>query len=72
MLGDYRITPVTANGVACDGVAVDEDGAWLGKVVTGPNGEGTVVTEVVRVADSAGDWIPAPADWRQLVLERLP
>ncbi len=68
---DHRIKPVTVYGQECDGVYMDERGAWLGKVTMGPNSSGRVVIDVERIMDSKGNFIPAPDNWRDLVVERL-
>ena len=71
MMEDYRIQPVMVEGQAYDGVLVDEQGAWLGTVTTGPDASGRVVTDVERGVDRNGKYLPAPGTWRELVLEQL-
>ena len=68
---DYRIQPVMVEGQAYDGVLVDEQGAWLGTVTTGPDASGRVVTDVERAVDRNGNLLPALDTWRDLALEQL-
>lgn len=71
MVEDYRIKPVVVEGQECDGVYVDERGAWIGTVTTGPDARGTIVTDVVPIKNRMGERIPAPHNWREHVVERL-
>ena len=60
---DYQIKPVTIEGfVDADGVYENQQGAWLGEI----NGE-----IVQPYADEDGDFIPAPENWRELVIKEL-
>lgn len=58
----YRIQPIEVEGAAdADGVWVNSDGAWLGEIID----------EHVEVYSDEGDYIPAPANWQELVVEEL-
>lgn len=60
---DYRIIPVSVEGFAdADGVYENQYGAWLGEF----DGEA-----VQPYADEDGGYIPAPANWRDLVIEEV-
>ena len=60
---DYQIKPVTVEGFAdADGVYKNEYGAWLGEC----DGE-----TVMPYCDDAGDFIPAPENWRDLIVKEL-
>jgi hypothetical protein len=71
MMEEYRIHPVATEERTCDGVYVDSIGAWLGKVVTAHDTSGHEVTNVEPVMNATGGRVPAPANWRDLVIERL-
>lgn len=59
---EYIIQSVEVEGAAdADGVVVNNDGAWLGEVVDGS----------VELYSDEGDYIPAPANWQELVIEEL-
>lgn len=61
---DYQITPIDIDleGYAdANGVHVNEQGAWLGKV------NGAAVSLYVN----DGNYIPAPINWRELVVSEL-
>lgn len=64
---DFRITQVDG----CDGVTVNESGAWLGEVETQQLAGGALETSVVVCCDEDGDFIPAPDNWQALVVEEL-
>lgn len=60
---DYRISPVQVKGFAdADGVYENQQGAWLGDV----QGD-----SVQPYSDEDGDYIPAPSNWRELIVETL-
>jgi hypothetical protein len=60
---DYQIKPVAIEGFAdADGVVENAHGAWLGEC----DGE-----QVMPFADEDGDYIPAPANWRELIVREL-
>jgi|GEM_PF-4102271 len=61
---DYRIQTVNS----ADGVVENSSGAWLGEV-TQVTPDGPAV--VMPLADEDGEYIPAPANWRDLVIEQL-
>jgi hypothetical protein len=69
---EYRIQPVTTDEQTYDGVYVDSLGAWLGKVVTADDTFGKKVTIVQPAMNTTGGRIPAPVQWRNQVIERLP
>jgi hypothetical protein len=60
---DYRITPVVIDGYAdADGVYENDQGAWLGEIDDG---------KVMLYSDEDGEFIPAPANWRELIVKAL-
>jgi hypothetical protein len=60
---NYRITPVAVAGFAdADGIYTNIAGAWLGELDGG---------SVHPYVDEDGDFVPAPANWRDLVIEEL-
>lgn len=60
---DYRISPVAVEGFAnADGVYENAHGAWLGEVNGG---------KVEPYADEDMEFVPAPSNWRNLVIEEL-
>jgi len=60
---DYRIKPIAVEGFAdADGVYENSQGAWLGEVNDG---------KVDPYADEDMDFVPAPANWRDLVIVAL-
>lgn len=60
---DYQIKPVQVDGFAdADGVYENRDGAWLGEIDDG---------KVMPYADEDMDFIPAPANWRELIVKAL-
>lgn len=60
---DYQIKPVAVDGfVDADGVYENRGGAWLGEVVDG---------EVQVYSDEDGDFVPAPSNWRDLIVKEL-
>ena len=64
---DYRIHPIAINGFAdADGVTENTHGAWLG-VMDWQNDKQVVLP----YADEDGDYIEAPSNWRDLVIEQL-
>ena len=69
---EYRIQPVTADEQTFDGVYVDSLGAWLGKVVSADDKSGKRLAIVEPAMNTTGGRIPAPAQWRDKVIERLP
>lgn len=69
---EYRIQPVTTEEQTYNGVYVDSLGAWLGKVVTTDDPSGQKVTIVEPALNTMGGRIPAPAQWRDPMIERLP
>lgn len=63
-------TVETGDGRVADGVYVNEQGAWLGEwdVISYPTGpEQTVLPHM----DADGEYIPAPANWRDLIIEQV-
>ncbi len=54
------------------GVYVDSLGAWLGKVVAADDTSGKKVTIVELALNTTGGRVPAPAQWRDQVIEQLP
>ena len=68
---EYRIQPVTTDEQTYDGLSVDSLGAWLGKVVTADNTSGNKSTIVEPAMNPTGGRIPAPAQWRDQVIERF-
>jgi hypothetical protein len=68
---DYLITPVTVEGHAdADGVYENSAGAWLGEVDWRTNADGDD-EQYVAVYSEDGDYIPAPENWRDLVIKPL-
>ena len=60
---DYQIKPVAVEGFAdADGIYVNQHGAWLGEC----DGE-----KVMPYADEDSEYIPAPANWRDLIVKTL-
>lgn len=60
---DYQIQPVAVDGFAdADGVVENAHGAWLGEY----DGE-----RVHIYSDEDGDYVPAPANWRELIVKEL-
>jgi len=60
---DYQIKPVAVDGFAdADGVYENREGAWLGEIDDG---------KVQPYADEDGDFVPAPANWRELIVKAL-
>lgn len=59
---DYQITPVEVDGCADgDGVYENNHGAWLGEIDN----------DKVMPYSKDGDFIPASANWRELIIEVL-
>jgi hypothetical protein len=59
---DYQIKPVAVEGFAdADGVYENHEGAWLGEV----DGD-----KVMPYSDE-DDYVPAPANWRDLIVKPL-
>lgn len=64
---DYRITPIAVNGFAdADGVYENLFGAWLGEVDWQNDKQ-----IVMPYADEDRDYIPAPENWREFIIEVL-
>lgn len=60
---DYQITPTEIDGYAdATGVYVNLFGAWIGEVDGG---------SVKPYSDEDGDYVPAPDNWRELVIKSL-
>lgn len=60
---DYQIKPVQVEGfVDADGVYENQHGAWLGEI----DGD-----SVQPYADEDGDFVPAPENWRELIVKAL-
>lgn len=60
---DYQITPVAVDGfVDADGVYENNQGAWLGEIDDG---------KVMPYSDEDGDFVPAPTNWRELIIKAL-
>jgi len=68
---EYRIQPITMEQRTYDGIYVDSLGAWLGKIVTAHHTSGEKITIVEPAMNATGGRVPAPADWRDLVIEQL-
>lgn len=69
---DYRIQPVTVDGYAgADGVYKNEYGAWLGVVDWQESEDGSPCRVVFPLTDEDLDFVPAPNNWRDLILEVL-
>lgn len=69
MVSYFKIETVDVDGhVPADGVMVNSDGAWLGEwdIVRYPTG---AEQTVLPYADEDGEYIPAPAHWRDLIRE---
>jgi hypothetical protein len=68
-MADYKIRPVAVEGFAdADGVVENWRGAWLGSVeLETPDGPEVVLP----YADDDGDFVPAPENWRDLVIATL-
>ena len=62
-MSNYRITPIAVEGFAdANGVCENRHGAWLGEFDS----------ETVHIyADEDGDYIPAPSNWHDLVIEEV-
>lgn len=59
---DYLIKPVAVDGFAdADGVFENRDGAWLGEVID----------DSVQPYSDDGDFVPAPINWRDLIVKAL-
>ena len=68
---DYKITPVAVDGAGdADGVYENEYGAWLG-LVDWQETESATTQIVLPYSDEDGDYIPAPANWRDLIVAQL-
>lgn len=64
---DYQIQPVEVEGFSnADGVYQNSAGAWLDE--TDWQGDKHVV---LPYADEDGNYIPAPANWRDLIVKEL-
>ncbi len=60
---DFQIKPVAVDGYAdADGVYENNAGAWLGQV----DGD-----RVDPYADEDMDFVPAPDNWRELIVKEL-
>jgi len=60
---DYQIKLVAVEGFAdADGVYENQQGAWLGEW----DGE-----KVMPYSDEDGDYVPAPINWRELIVKGL-
>lgn len=60
---DYQIKLVAVEGFAdADGVVENQAGAWLGEC----DGE-----TVMPYADEDLEYVPAPANWRELIIKQL-
>jgi hypothetical protein len=69
--GDYRIQPIVYNGEPWDGVYYMDETAYLGRVCEELT-EGSCIYRWVRPAITApNEWIPAPAHWREMIVEYL-
>lgn len=71
--GDYRIQPVPALGAWWNGVSCTASGAWLGEVVREKPDEADLPEFwlVLPLLDDEDEFVPAPPNWRDLVIERL-
>lgn len=70
---NYQIKPVAVDGFAdADGVYVNQAGAWLGEVDWRTQGyDGNDVQYVATYSDEDGDFVPAPANWKELIVKKL-
>jgi hypothetical protein len=60
---DYHITLIAVDGFAdADGVYENREGAWLGQIDDGA---------VQPYTDEDGDFVPAPDNWREMVIKAL-
>lgn len=63
---DYQIKPVAVDGfVDADGIFENDAGAWLGEV------DWQNDKQVVMPYSDNGDYIPAPDNWRELIIKAL-
>lgn len=63
---DYKIEPIAVEGFAdADGVFVNSAGEWLGEV----DWQGD--KRVVLPYSDEGNYVPAPANWRERIVEAL-
>ena len=61
MIEYFQIEPVAVEGYTdANGVYVNQLGAWLGEVQD---------TFVEPYADEDGDYLPAPTNWRELIVK---
>ena len=69
---DYQIKPVVVEGFAdADGIYANHEGAWLGQL-DWQQVEGQEDRQVVMpYSDEDGGYVPAPADWRALIVREL-
>ena len=64
---DYRIKPIEIEGFApVDGIHENDHGAWVGE--TDFQGDKVVV---MPYADEDGNYLPAPENWHDLIIETL-
>jgi hypothetical protein len=64
---DYQIRPIEVEGFAsADGIYENSAGAWLGE--TDWQDDRLVV---LPYADEEGDFVPAPTNWRELIVKEL-
>lgn len=69
---DYQITPVAVEGSAdADGVYKNEYGAWLGIIDWQATEDGEDKQIVLPLMDEDLDFVPAPDNWRELVVKEL-
>lgn len=77
----YRIRPLPTPGtvdtfgipVTTNGVYVTQHGAYLGQVdILRENGQLRWKSVMPHIAKDAIDYVPAPANWRDLIIEELP
>lgn len=68
---DYKITPIQTADNTADGVYKNEYGAWLGIVDWQATEEGDDKQVVLPLLDDDLNYIEAPDNWRELIIEAL-
>ena len=70
---DYQIKPIAVEGFAdADGVHVNQSGAWLGEVDWRTDGDTYKDAQYIAIySDEDGDFVPAPDNWRELIVKKL-
>lgn len=66
---EYAISKTdTGDGRLANGIYENSDGAWLAEASVSV-GYGRI--EYLPLTDEDGDYIPAPSNWRDLVIEQV-